>query len=81
MEHKRYLGHHQKTKSTNHIFSIIIEEEKERQTKVIDNLFNKMIPENFSKFEKERYIKVPEAYRTPNHQRKKKKHPQTYKYK
>jgi hypothetical protein len=48
-----------------------IKEGEEVQTKGIDNLFNKIIAENFPDLEKERVIQVQEAYRTPNCQDKK----------
>jgi hypothetical protein len=50
-------------------------EGEEIQTKGIDNLFNKLIAENFPNLEKERDIQVQEAYRTPNHQDQKRNTP------
>jgi hypothetical protein len=43
-----------------------VEEREEIQTKGIDNLFNRIIAENFPNFKKERVIQVQETYRTPN---------------
>jgi hypothetical protein len=40
------------------------EEGEEIQTKSIDNLFNRIIAENFLNLEKERVAQVQEAYRT-----------------
>jgi hypothetical protein len=45
-----------------------VEEEEEIQTKVIDNLFNRIIAENSLSFEKERVTQVQKAYRTSNWQ-------------
>jgi hypothetical protein len=45
-----------------------IEEGEEIQTKGIDNLFNKIIVENFPNLKKEWVTQVQEAYRTQNHQ-------------
>jgi hypothetical protein len=45
-----------------------IEEGEEIQTKGTDNLFNRIIAENFPNLKKERLTQVQEAYRTPNHQ-------------
>jgi hypothetical protein len=67
------MGHHEKTKPTNHGY-----EREVIQTKSIDNLFNRIIAENFPNLEKEIVIQVQEAYRTPKHQDQKKEHPQTY---
>jgi hypothetical protein len=44
------------------------EERKEIQNKGIDNLFNRIIAENFLSLEKERVTQMQEAYRTPNSQ-------------
>jgi chromosome segregation ATPase len=52
-----------------------MEEGEEIQTKGTDNLFNKIIPENFPNLEKEKSIQVQLAYRLPNHYYQKKKHP------
>jgi hypothetical protein len=52
-----------------------IEEGEDIQSKDIENLFNRIIAENFPNLEKERVIQELEAYRTPNQ---KKKHLQTY---
>jgi hypothetical protein len=43
-------------------------EGEEIQTKGIDNLFNRIVAENFPNFEKEHITQVQEIYRTPNHQ-------------
>jgi hypothetical protein len=43
-------------------------EGEEILAKGIDNLFNRMIAENFPNLEKERVIKVQKTYRIPNHQ-------------
>jgi hypothetical protein len=43
-------------------------EGEEIQTKGINNLFDRLIAENFPNLEKERVIQVQEAYRTPSHQ-------------
>jgi hypothetical protein len=45
-----------------------VEEREEIQTKGIDNLFYKIITENFPNPDKEKTIQVKEAYRTPIHQ-------------
>jgi hypothetical protein len=45
MEHARYLEHHEKTKHT----MMGVEEREEIQTKGINNLFNRIIAENFPK--------------------------------
>jgi hypothetical protein len=41
---------------------------EEIQTKGIDNLFNKIIAENFPTIKKEKNIQVQEAYTAPNFQ-------------
>jgi hypothetical protein len=43
-----------------------IEEGEEKQTKDIDNIFNRIIAEKFPNLKKERVTQVPEPYRTPN---------------
>jgi hypothetical protein len=43
-----------------------IEENKDSQLKGPENVFNKIIKENFPNLKKEIDIKVQEAYRTPN---------------
>jgi hypothetical protein len=45
---------------------IRIEENKDYQLKGPENIFNKMIKENFPNLKKELDIKIQEAYRTPN---------------
>ena len=45
---------------------IRIEENKDSQLKGPENVFNKIIEENFPNLKKEMAIKVQEAYRTPN---------------
>jgi hypothetical protein len=45
---------------------IRIEENKDSQLKGIQNVFNKIIKENFPNLKKEMPIKVKEAYRIPN---------------
>jgi uncharacterized coiled-coil protein SlyX len=55
--------------------SMGIEEGEEIQTKGIDNLFNRIIAENFPIIRKERVTQVQEAYRTPNHQDQKRNTP------
>jgi hypothetical protein len=45
---------------------IRIEEKEDSQLKGPENIFNKIIEENFSNLKKEVDIKVKEAYRTPN---------------
>ena len=45
---------------------IRIEENKDSQLKGPENVFNKIIEENFPNLKKEMDIKVQEAYRTPN---------------
>jgi uncharacterized coiled-coil protein SlyX len=52
-------------------------EGEEVQIKGIDNLFNRIIAENFLNFKKERVNQVQEAYRTPT-DRTKKETPQTH---
>jgi hypothetical protein len=51
-----------------------IEEGEEIQTKGINNLFNRIIAENFPK---ERVIQVLNTYRMPNHQDQKRNTPDT----
>jgi hypothetical protein len=43
-----------------------IEENKDSQLKGLENVFNKIMEENFLNLKKEMDIKVQEAYRTPN---------------
>ena len=43
-----------------------IEEGEESQLKGPENIFNKIIEENFPNLKKEMVINVQEAYRTPN---------------
>ena len=43
-----------------------IEEGEESELKGPENIFNKIIEENFPNLKKEMAIKVQEAYRTPN---------------
>jgi hypothetical protein len=62
MEHARYMAHHEKIKPTNHVG---VEEGEEIQTKGINNLFDRIIAENFPNFQK-RVTQVQEAYRIPN---------------
>jgi hypothetical protein len=57
MEHAGHLGHHKKTKPTNHG----LEEGEEMQTKSIDNLFNRIIAEKFPNLKKERATQLQEA--------------------
>ena len=45
---------------------IRIEENEDSQLKGPENVFNKIIEENFPNLKKEMAIKVQEAYRTPN---------------
>jgi hypothetical protein len=52
-------------------------EGEEIQTKYTDNLFNRIIAENFLNLNKERVIQVQEAYRTSNHQDQKRNTPDT----
>jgi hypothetical protein len=50
-------------------------EEKEIQTKGIDNLFNRLIARKFCNLKKETVTQMQEAYRTPNHQEQKRNTP------
>jgi hypothetical protein len=50
-------------------------EGEEIQTKGIDNLFNRIIGENFPDLQKERVTQVQEAYRIPNPQDQKRNTP------
>jgi hypothetical protein len=50
-----------------------IEENKDCQIKGPENVFNKIIDENFHNLKKDMGIKVQEAYRTPKRKRKKKR--------
>ena len=43
-----------------------IEQNEDSQLKEPENVFNKIIEENFSNLKKEMAIKVQDAYRTPN---------------
>jgi hypothetical protein len=70
MEHARYLGYHEKIKHMNCGCR--------RRGDTNDNLFNRIIAENFSNLEKERVTQVQEAYRTPNHQDQKRNTHQTH---
>ena len=45
---------------------IRIEENKDSQLKGPENVFNKIIEENFPNLKKEMAIKIQEDYRTPN---------------
>jgi hypothetical protein len=45
-----------------------VEEGEEIQATNLDNLFNRIIAENFPNLEKKRVTQVQEAYRTQNHQ-------------
>lgn len=51
---------------TQNSVTIGIEEGMEIQVKGIDNIFNKIIEENFPNLKKEVPVKVQEAYRTLN---------------
>jgi hypothetical protein len=63
------------TMKRSNLWTIGVEEREDVQTKGTDNLFHKIIAENFPKLEKDRVIQVQEAYRTPNHQDKKRNIP------
>ncbi|KAL6080965.1 hypothetical protein STEG23_016230 [Scotinomys teguina] len=52
-----------------------IEEGEEYHLKGTENIFNKIIEENFSNLKKELPMKIQEAYRTPNRLDQKKKNP------
>ena len=56
----------QNIQRTHDIMKIGIEENKDSQLKGPENVFNKIIEENFPNLKKEMAIKVQEAYRTPN---------------
>ena len=45
---------------------IRIEKKKDSQLKGPENVFSKIIEENFPYLKKEKVIKIQEAYRTPN---------------
>ena len=45
---------------------IRIEEDEDSQLKGLENVFNKIIEENFPNLKNEMTIKVQETYRTPN---------------
>ena len=45
---------------------IRIQENKDSQFEGSENVFNKIIEENFPNLKKEMAVKVQEAYRTPN---------------
>jgi hypothetical protein len=64
MEHAKPLD----TIKRSNLETVIIEEREEIQTKVIDNLFNNKLAENFPNIEKERDSQVQESFRTPNRQ-------------
>jgi hypothetical protein len=51
MEYGRHLGHHEKTKRTNHG----VDEGEEMQNNSFDNLVNRIIPECFPNLKKESY--------------------------
>ena len=55
------MGHHEKKPS----LRIIGIEGEELQLKGTENLFNKVIEENFSNLKRNMLMKVQEAYRTP----------------
>jgi hypothetical protein len=52
-----------------------VEEGEDKQTKGIDNIYNRIIVENFPNLKKERVILVHEAYRTSNCQNEKRNTP------
>lgn len=54
---------------------IDIEKEEETLIKIIENIFSKIMEENFPNIKKERPIKVHEAYRTPSIQEQKRNSP------
>ena len=56
------MGHYEKAKSKNNRYK----EGKEVQLKSTENIFNKIIKENFPNLKKDMPIKIQEAYRTPN---------------
>ena len=45
---------------------IIQVEEEDSKNKMLENIFNKIIEENFHNLKKEMAVNVQEAYRTPN---------------
>ena len=53
----------------------MIEEGEELQIKGPENIFNKIIEENFPNLKNDIPMKVQEAYRTPNRLDQRKKHP------
>ena len=55
-------GHHEKTKS----LIIGIEEGEETQAKGTENIFNKIIGENFPSLRKRCFLNMQKAYRIPN---------------
>ena len=72
-KHSRNLGHNKKKPN---LRIIGIEEGEELQIKGPENIFNKIIEENFPNIKNDIPMKVQEAYRTPNRlDQKKKKHP------
>ena len=68
-KHSRNLGHNKKTT----LRIIGIEEGEELQIKGPENIFNKIIEENFPILKSDIPMKVQEAYRTPNRLDQKKK--------
>ena len=54
---------------------IISIEEGEVQLKSIENIFNKILEENFTNLKKDMPMKIQVAYRTPNRLDQRKKHP------
>jgi hypothetical protein len=55
-----------------------VEEGEEIQTKGVNNLFNRIIAENFPNLKKERVVQVQKAYRTPSCQDQTWNTPQTH---
>jgi hypothetical protein len=60
MEDKGHLGHYEKTKPINHGHK-----GEEVQDKCIENIFKKIIRENFPNLETKTAIQVHDAFKTP----------------
>jgi hypothetical protein len=69
-KHKKFLTQNileiQDTMQTPNLRITETEESKDSQLKGPENIFNKIIEENFSNLKKDMAIEVQEAYRTPN---------------
>ena len=63
-KHPGNPGHNEKTKPTDKIIGV--DENEDFQLKGPENIFNKIIEENFPNLKKDMPMNIQEAYRTPN---------------